>query len=213
MIRASCRSDGRIDLAHALDACGDLFVRHGGHAAAAGFELPADRWDAFVERFLVVGAAAAPEDPRRPLNVDLALPARPRGLRAVPRPPAARAVRHRQPGARSWRRSGMTVQRVRAANGGHTQLVLRRERDVVDGIAFGRPDLAESIHEGDRVDVVARLASRTFGGLETLQLEIRDVATSGTHPRAAEVLARAAGGAGATAVPVERPDPAGRGAA
>ena len=99
MIRASCRSDGRIDLAHALDACDDLFVRHGGHAAAAGFELPADRWDAFVERFLVVGAAAAPEDPRRPLNVDLALPARLVDYGAVPRPPAPRAVRHRQPGA------------------------------------------------------------------------------------------------------------------
>ena len=35
VVRASCRSDGRIDLAQALDACGDLFVRHGGHAAAA----------------------------------------------------------------------------------------------------------------------------------------------------------------------------------
>ena len=102
---------------------------------------------------------------------------------------------------------GLTVQRVRAANGGHTQLVLRRERDVLDGIAFGRPDLAEGLAEGDRVDVVARLASRTFGGLETLQLEVRDVSASGTHPRAAEVLARAAGGAGATPVPSMRPRP------
>ena len=51
--------------------------------------------------------------------------------------------------------------------------------DVLDGIAFGRPDLAETVHEGDRVDVVARLTSRTFGGYESLQLDIRDVATSG----------------------------------
>jgi len=91
---------------------------------------------------------------------------------------------------------GLTVQRVRAASGGHTQLVLRRERDVIDGIAFGRPDLALALAEGDRVDVVARLASRAFGGLETLQLEVRDVAASGSHPRAREVLDRAAGRAG-----------------
>jgi hypothetical protein len=39
-----------------------------------------------------------------------------------------------------------------------------------------------------------------FGGMETLQLEIRDVSTSGAHPRAAEVLDRAAGRAGSTAV-------------
>ena len=56
--------------------------------------------------------------------------------------------------------------RVRAASGGHTQLTLRRRLDVLDGIAFGRSDLAETVQEGDRVDVVARLASRTFGGYE-----------------------------------------------
>ncbi len=97
---------------------------------------------------------------------------------------------------------GLTVQRVRAANGGHTQLALRRERDVLDGIAFGREDLAGALSEGDRIDVVARLASRTFGGLETLQLEIRDVSASGAHPRAAAVLGRAAAGdAGPSVVP------------
>ena len=39
------------DLAEALRACEDLFTRYGGHAGAAGFELPAERWDAFVQRF------------------------------------------------------------------------------------------------------------------------------------------------------------------
>ena len=58
------------------------------------------------------------------------------------------------------------------------QLTLRRDRDVLDGIAFGRSDIAETVHEGDRLDVVARLTSRTFGGFESLQLDIRDVATS-----------------------------------
>ena len=137
-------------------------------------------------------AEAVPEDPRPPLPVDLALPASyvdyalyrdlaRLGPCGTGNPEPLVAV------------LGLTVQRVRAANGGHTQLVLRRDRDVLDGIAFGRADLATGLTEGDRVDVVARLASRTFGGLETLQLEVRDVAPSGSHPRAAAVLARAAG--------------------
>ncbi len=196
VIRASCRGDGRVSLAEALAACGDLFVRFGGHAAAAGFELPADRWAEFTERFVAIAAAGGPTDPRTPLAVDLALPAAyvDYGLyrdlaRLAPcgpgNPEPLVAV------------LGLTVQRVRAANGGHTQLVLRRERDVIDGIAFGRADLALGLAEGDRVDVVARLASRVFGGLETLQLEVRDVAPSGSHPRAREVLERAADMAGA----------------
>ena len=35
-IRASCRSDGSVDLGAALEACADLFTRYGGHAGAAG---------------------------------------------------------------------------------------------------------------------------------------------------------------------------------
>jgi single-stranded-DNA-specific exonuclease len=212
VVRASCRSDGRLSLAVILDACGDLLLRHGGHAAAAGFELPAERWDAFTVRFLAEAAFAAPDDPRKPLNVDLALPASfvDYGLYRDLARLAPCGTGNPEPLVAVL---GLTVQRVRAANGGHTQLVLRRERDVLDGIAFGRADLAEAIVEGDRVDVVARLASRTFGGLETLQLEVRDVSRSGAHPRAAEVLARAAGNADATAVPVEIPVSVGRGAA
>jgi single-stranded-DNA-specific exonuclease len=198
VIRASCRSDGRLDLASTLTACGDLFVRFGGHAAAAGFELPVERWDAFTRRFTELAAVAAPEDPRPVLAVDLALPAgyvdyslfRDLGRLApcgAGNPDPLVAV------------LGLTVQRVRAASGGHTQLVLRRDLDVLDGIAFGRPDLASSMAEGDRVDVVARLASRAFGGLETLQLEVRDVSRSGSHPRAREILDRLAAGIAARA--------------
>ena len=50
-IRASARSDGRVHLADTLAACGDLLLRHGGHAGAAGFEIATDRWDALRERF------------------------------------------------------------------------------------------------------------------------------------------------------------------
>ncbi len=182
-IRASCRSDGSLDLGATLERCGDLFTRYGGHAGAAGFELPAERWEAFRERFLALAEAAAPPDPRISIAIDLALPAVEvdydlyRELaRLAPCGPgngdACVAV------------LGLTVTRVRAASGGHSQLTLRRERDVLDGIAFGRPDIAEVVHEGDRLDVVARLTSRRFGGFESLQLDIRDVASAGEPPRA-----------------------------
>lgn len=190
VVRASCRNPGPLDLAAALDACGDLFIRHGGHRGAAGFEIPTDSWPAFNERFLALAAATIePSTDGRPaLAIDLALPARDVDyalLRELGRldptgpgnPDPLVAV------------LGLTVARVRPANGGHTQLTLRRERDVLDGIAFGRDDLATLVAEGDRVDVAARLMSRTFNGFESLQLEIRDVAPSASHPEAAAILA------------------------
>lgn len=47
----SARSAYGLDLMAALDACADLFERHGGHAAAAGLRLRADRIDEFALRF------------------------------------------------------------------------------------------------------------------------------------------------------------------
>ena len=185
IVRASCRSAGRLDLAATLDACGgDLFIRHGGHAGAAGFDLSADRWEDFTERFSAIAARSVPPDPRPELAVDLAIPAPAldfglvRDLRVLEptgpgNPPPVVAV------------LDMTVTRVRAANGGHAQITLRRGRDVVDAIAFGREDLAIALHEGDRLDVAARLSVRTYGGYESMQLEVRDVAPSGTAAVAA----------------------------
>jgi single-stranded-DNA-specific exonuclease len=192
-IRASCRSDGSVDLGAALESCADLFTRHGGHAGAAGFELPAERWPAFIERFEAIAAAAVPPDPRSVLAIDLALPALGvdyglyRELAAL----APYGPGNPQPLVAVL---GLTVTRVRQAGTDHTSLTLRRDRDVLDGIAFGRLDIAALVHEGDVIDVVARLASRTFGGFESLQLEIRDAAPSGSHPEAALLLgARAPG--------------------
>ncbi len=188
VIRASCRSDGSMDLAAALATCADLFVRHGGHAGAAGFELPTVRWQEFVERFEAIAATSAPPDPRAVLRIDLALPALDvdYGLHRDLAGLAPYGPGNPEPLVAVL---GLTVTRVRVAGDEHTSLTLRRDRDVLDGIAFGRSDIARLVLEGDRIDVVARLTSRRFGGFESLQLEIRDAAPSGSHPEAAAILA------------------------
>ena len=187
-IRASCRSDGTVDLGAALEECADLFIRHGGHAGAAGFEMPQTRWPEFIERFEAIAARHVPPDPRAVLRIDMAVPALDVDYRLlrdlgglVPYGPG-----NPEPLVAVL---GLTVTRVRVAADDHTSLTLKRERDVLDGIAFGRADIAALVREGDRIDVVARISSRTFGGFESLQLEIRDAAPSGSHPEAAAVLA------------------------
>jgi single-stranded-DNA-specific exonuclease len=180
VIRASARSDGRLHLADALAACSDLLVRHGGHAGAAGFEIAADRWGDFRDRFMALAGAVPARDPVPTLALDLAVPATGVGydlLRELALLAPA-GVGNPEPLVAIL---GLTVVRAREASGGHSQLVLRRERDVLDGIAFGWPELSSLVHEGDGVDVVARLASRRFGGFESLQLEIQDAAPAGVQ--------------------------------
>ena len=187
IVRASCRSAGGFDLGAALEACHDLLIRHGGHAGAAGFEIQADRWTDFQARFEALAAAAGPTDPRAELRLDLALRAEEIDYRLLRELALLAPTGTGNPQPRVAVR-GVRVARVRSASGGHTQLTLRRERDVIDAIAFGRADLGETVHEGDRIDVVATLASRAFAGIESMQLEVRDVAPSGYHPAAAEIL-------------------------
>jgi single-stranded-DNA-specific exonuclease len=200
-LRASCRGGGGVNMAEALIACADLLIRHGGHAAAAGFDIDADRWPEFTERFTSIASAvtARPEGPPA-LALDLVLPADAvdfslaRELRLLePSGPGNPAP---MVGVRGFR-----VVRVRSAKGGATQLVLGRTRDVLDAVAFRRPDLAAMLHEGDRIDVVARVSSRQFGGFESLQLEVIDVSAEGAQLGTVSVpVASAANGAAAAEI-------------
>lgn len=188
IIRASCRSSGgELHLADTLAACGDLLVRHGGHAGAAGFEIRTDDWPAFRTRFLALAAEAPAPDPVPSQPIDLAIRARDVDYALF------RDLARLQPYGTGNPEPivavlGLTVTRAREADGGHSQLVLKRRLDVLDGIAFGWPELSHEVAEGDSIDVVARLMSRRFGGIESLQLDIRDAAPSGTHAEARAIL-------------------------
>jgi single-stranded-DNA-specific exonuclease len=190
--RASARSAGGFDLATAFAASGHLLARHGGHPAAAGCHVEPERFEAFRAGLRAMELPSPGGAPRPTLTVDLVaraesvdhvLLANLAPLEREGDPPPLVAI------------AGLVVRRARIARGGHAQLTLQKGLDVLDAICFGRADLAERLGEGDTVDVVARLSSRTFAGLETLQLEVRDVAPAGhlVALRAAATAGREAG--------------------
>lgn len=69
--RGSGRSLAGFDLAAALRECGDLLVRHGGHAMAAGLSLQPDKVDALRQRLNELARRALkPEDLQPPVRLD-----------------------------------------------------------------------------------------------------------------------------------------------
>lgn len=174
--RGSARSAGGVDLAAAFASCGDLFERFGGHPAAAGCHIESDRVDELRERLQSFIGGLPVVDVRPRLSLDLVQSADAVDY-VLLRELAPLDGAGDEPPLVGF--AGLAVDRVRAANGGHTQLKLRRGREVIDGICFGRADLPDQLTEGSEIDVVARLASRVFAGVETLQLDIRDVAPAG----------------------------------
>ncbi len=176
--RASARGPTGSDLAGAFEACAELLERHGGHPQAAGCQFTPGVYAQLEARLMALLATGQGVEPLRALRMDLAVAAvevdygllrdlEPLGPIGPGNPEPLIGI------------GGLVVGRVRAAAGGHTSMVLRKGREVLDAIAFERPDLALVLADGDAVDVVARLGSRTFGGFESLQLEIRDVAPAG----------------------------------
>ncbi|CAA9500847.1 MAG: Single-stranded-DNA-specific exonuclease RecJ, partial [uncultured Solirubrobacteraceae bacterium] len=189
--RVSARSAAGFDLAGAFATCSDLFRRFGGHPQAAGADLHAQDLESLRSRILALAEAAGPFDPRPELRLDLVLGCLDLDyvlLRELARlDPAGPGNPIPLIGV-----EGLVVTRVRPASGGHTQLTLKKGLEVLDGICFGRDDLVGQVREGDRIDVVARLSSRMFGGFESLQLEVRDLAPTGTLAEARRVFAAVA---------------------
>jgi single-stranded-DNA-specific exonuclease len=69
--RGSGRSVAGFDLAAALRECGDLLVRHGGHAMAAGITIEPDKMPAFRERLNTLARRTLRSDQlQKPLNID-----------------------------------------------------------------------------------------------------------------------------------------------
>jgi single-stranded-DNA-specific exonuclease len=73
--RGSARSVPGFNIIDALATCEDLFVRYGGHSAAAGFTIANERLDELEERLLRYAEAHLPEDLLSPaLEIDAEVP-------------------------------------------------------------------------------------------------------------------------------------------
>jgi single-stranded-DNA-specific exonuclease len=175
----SCRSIPEFHITEALDECADLLVRHGGHAAAAGFTVRNERVPELVEQLMAIAARELAEVPLEPvvdidreiklekLNAgfiagifnDLHL-LEPTG-RGNPEPVFASynvAVRHAKP-------VGM--------DGKHLKLTLQAGGSVYDAIAFQQGHWLADMPE--RIDIAYRFEENSYMGRVTTQLNVKDI--------------------------------------
>src|SRR5215203_753210 len=70
--RGSCRSIPEFHITDALDLCKDLLVRHGGHAAAAGFTVKNENLPELIERLKWIAKdQLSGKDLRQTLSADM----------------------------------------------------------------------------------------------------------------------------------------------
>ena len=173
--RGSCRSIPEFHNTRALDRCQDLLVRHGGHAAAAGFTIETGNLDLLRERLQAIAAEELSGAELQPvLEIDQELPLEEVGwathdLLGMLEPTG---MGNPQPVLCS---PGVEVRDKRALGGGkHLKLALRDGRGAAwDAIWFRQGHLIDQIP--GRVDVAYTLDANEWNHRRQLQLYVQDL--------------------------------------
>jgi single-stranded-DNA-specific exonuclease len=172
--RGSGRSIPGFDLLAALEACSEHLVSFGGHRAAAGLELRAERLDAFREAFAAHATSVlGPEDLRRTERIDAMVGGKSLGLdlaeeisRLAPFGMGNPGVRLLVPSAR--------VRDVRAmGEGKHARFSLHSGSHRALGVAFGRSRLG--VGDDDPVDAAVRLEVNHWNGAVEPRVVLREL--------------------------------------
>ena len=73
----------------------------------------------------------------------------------------------------------LKIDSIRALSGGkHLKLTLKNNNNIINAIGFNIGHLAEEYLIGDKVDVAGVLEINTFGGVDNLQINIKDIMKS-----------------------------------
>jgi single-stranded-DNA-specific exonuclease len=178
--RGSCRSIPEFHITDALDLCKDLLVRHGGHAAAAGFTVKNENLPELVSRLKEIAKdQLGSRDLRQTLTADMEVPLSDLNFDVLKHLLFLEPTGYGNPEAVFVSRNiKVKAARTVGADGKHLKLTVEDERGAsVDAIGFRLWHLKENLPP--KIDVLYRFEANEFNGRRTLQLNLKDVKAAG----------------------------------
>ena len=177
--RCSCRSIPEFQITQALDQCKDLLIRHGGHAAAAGFTVSNENLEALKKRLKsLADAQLGSKDLRQTLNADAEVPLSDLHSELLKYLEYLQPTGYGNPEAVFVTRNvRITHSRTVGAEGKHLKLSITDGRVTFDAIGFRLGHLQSALPLN--VDLIYTFESNEYNGHTTLQLNLKDVKASG----------------------------------
>jgi len=178
--RGSCRSIPEFHITDALDKCADILVRHGGHAAAAGFTVENDKLDELVSRLKDIAKEKLDGQDLRPtLTADAEVP-----LTEV-RPDLLNALKYLEPTGYGnpdavfvSREVKVRHSRTVGTDRKHLKMNLEDGQGMThDAIGFRLGHLQPELPE--YVDVMFTYEINEYNGRINYQLNLKDVKAAG----------------------------------
>jgi len=179
--RGSCRSIPEFHITDALDLCKDLLVRHGGHAAAAGFTVRNESLTELVTRLKEIARDRLEgRDLRQTLTADLEVAVEELNFEVLEHLSYLEPTGYGNPEAVFVARNvKVKSSRTVGSEGRHLKLSLEDSTGAVfDCIGFRMGDRRETLPE--HIDVMFTLEANEWNGRTTLQLNLKDVKAAGT---------------------------------
>lgn len=178
--RGSCRSIPEFHITDALDLCKDLLVRHGGHAAAAGFTVRNENLPEFVSRLKEIARDQLEgKDLRHVLSADMEVPLSQLSFEVLSHLEYLEPTGYGNPDAVFVSREvKVKSSRPVGADGKHLKVTFEDERGhAFDGIGFRMGHLQPQLPQ--RVDVLYHIEANEYNGRRSLQLNLKDVKGAG----------------------------------
>jgi single-stranded-DNA-specific exonuclease len=178
--RGSCRSIPEFHITDALDQCKDLLVRHGGHAAAAGFTVKNENLPELVTRLKAIAKDQLEEkDLRHTLSADMEVLLSDLNFEVLKHLNYLEPTGYGNPDATFVSRNvRVKFSRTVGSDGKHLKLTLEDERgSAFDSIGFRMGHLKPTLPP--RLDVLYRFEANEYNGRTSLQLNLKDVKATG----------------------------------
>jgi single-stranded-DNA-specific exonuclease len=172
--RGSGRSISGFDLLGALEACAEHLEGFGGHRAAAGLTIKAEKLPAFREAFAAhANEVLAPEDLRRTEKVDAMVGGTGLGLELAEELKQLAPFGMGNPGVRLLVPSARVTDVRAMGEGKHARFSLRSGSHRALGVAFGRSSLG--VEDEDLLDATVRLEVNQWNGSIEPRLVLREL--------------------------------------
>ena len=175
--RGSCRSIPEFHITRALDECSELFVRHGGHAAAAGFTIETARLPELAVRLEAIARRELGDQELMPtLSIDAVTPLH--KLKAEVFAALQQLEPHGyanpQPVFVSKHVSIIEIRTV-GAEASHLKLRVSDGSVIFDAIAFRLGGLVTRFSRGDKIDLAYTFEENEWNGEKRFQLNVKDI--------------------------------------
>ncbi len=175
--RGSGRSVGQVNLFKAVESCADLLTRFGGHEAAVGVTLPADRLPAFTERLCAYMDGLSTECFHPRVDIDACVSLDELTLETVAQLDELAPFGQENPTPRYLARDVMLANcRAVGADKNHFSCALTDGRTSVSAIMFHCSDIASLMHCGCVVNAAFEVQIDEWRGRRSIKAMLSSLA-------------------------------------